>query len=230
MWKRAKRVINSYLDNLISKFEEPDAALQHATQVKASALGQSAAESLATQKLFEKRIAELELEIATVETRIRIAEGSPDKVARLSQHLQTLQAELADLQARLPQARQASAQAMRALKEHKHDIGQAITDSNLADIKETIANTSGAFSSDAIGVTFDEMRDKILLKAQASHLLDSEPDLEPQQNVDDILSQYKRRMEAGANPTAQPDPETGEKEQTTKKTLGPATDDVRPLE
>jgi len=55
MWNRTKRLVNSYLDNLIDKVESPDNQVQQAGSVKASQLGANAVESLATVKLFEKK-------------------------------------------------------------------------------------------------------------------------------------------------------------------------------
>src|SRR5947199_106153 len=135
MWNRTKRLVNSYLDNLIDKVESPDKQVQEAGTVKASQLGSNAVEALATVKLFEKRITELEAKIATLESRIPLVSNSTQKMLLQSQ-LDTSRAELLDLQQRIMVARGTAIQAQKAVKEHPHKVHETMNNARLAQMGE----------------------------------------------------------------------------------------------
>src|SRR5258708_15778674 len=131
MWNRTKRLVNSYLDNLIDKVESPDKQVEQVGAVKSSQLGSNAVEALATVKLFEKRITELEAKIATLESRIPMITNSTQKMLLQSQ-LDTSRAELLDLQQRVMVARGTAIQAQKAAKEHPHKVHETMNNARLA--------------------------------------------------------------------------------------------------
>ena len=202
MWNRTKRLVNSYLDNLIDKVESPDKQVQQAGAVKSSQLGTNAVEALATVKLFEKKITELEAKIATLESRIPMITNSTQKMLLESQ-LETSRAELLDLQQRVMVARGTAIQSQKAVKEHPHKVHETMNNARLAQMGEALAGSAGgATSTDDPFWVMDEMKNKIEQRNAMSGSMTADAKIaaadaeleKPGAAVDDLLSQYKRDL------------------------------------
>ncbi|HZS44567.1 MAG TPA: hypothetical protein VFC63_05650 [Blastocatellia bacterium] len=249
MWNRTKRLVNSYLDNLIDKVEKPDQQVQDAGTVKASQLGASAVESLANVKMFEKRITETEAKIATLESRIPLLSNDTQRMIMQSQ-LDTSRAELLDLQQRLTQARGSAIQAQKAMKEHPGQVRETMNNARLAQMGETLAGTSMPTKADDPFWVMDEMKSKIEQRSAVSsaqtadaRIAAADAELEkPESVVDDLLSQYKRdvaseRVSPPVNQTVSPpkvaeskaQPEPKEETATGGKSLASA-DEIKSLD
>jgi len=211
MWNRTKRLVNSYLDNLIDKVEKPDQQVQNAGTVKASQLGANAVESLANVKIFEKKITETEAKIATLESRIPLLTNDTQKMILQSQ-LDTSRAELLDLQQRLTEARGSAIRAQKAMKEHPGQVRETMNNARLAEMGETVAGAAMPTSTDDPFWIMDEMKSKIEQRAAASSaqttdakIAAADAELEkPGALVDDLLSQYKRDVAAESTNVARP--------------------------
>ena len=56
MWRRTKRLINSYLDNMIEKTSSPDKDIRALTRGEVARLNEYEVQSRASVKMFEKEI------------------------------------------------------------------------------------------------------------------------------------------------------------------------------
>jgi hypothetical protein len=63
MWDRTKRLINSYLDELIERTSSPDKDVRQVTRGEIARLNELEVQSLASVKMFEKELAQVELKI-----------------------------------------------------------------------------------------------------------------------------------------------------------------------
>ena len=58
MWNRTKRLINSYLDELIERTSGPDKDVRQITRAEVARLNELEVQTLASVKLFEKELAD----------------------------------------------------------------------------------------------------------------------------------------------------------------------------
>src|SRR5215510_9628155 len=88
MWHRTKRLINSYLDDLIERVSSPDRDVRGITRAEITRLNELEVQTRASVKMLEKELAEVELKILGLAERERIArEQGNDQAAAGSQML-----------------------------------------------------------------------------------------------------------------------------------------------
>src|SRR6266480_2975678 len=73
MWHRTKRLINSYLDDLIQRVSSPDREARGITRAEVARLNELEVQTRASAKVLEKELAEVGLKILGVAERERIA-------------------------------------------------------------------------------------------------------------------------------------------------------------
>src|SRR2546423_4528808 len=78
MWNRTKRLINSYLDELIERTSGPDKDVRQITRAEVARLNELEVQTLASVKMFEKELAEVELKMIGVTERERMARERGD--------------------------------------------------------------------------------------------------------------------------------------------------------
>ena len=81
MWNRTKRMISSYLDEMIEKVSSPDKEVRAVTRAEIARLNELEVQTLASVKLAEKELAEVELKMVGLAERERMARERGDAVA-----------------------------------------------------------------------------------------------------------------------------------------------------
>ncbi|HWX42438.1 MAG TPA: hypothetical protein VN345_14905, partial [Blastocatellia bacterium] len=81
MWERTKRLVNSYLDNLIEKTGRPDSEVRDMTRGEVARLNEVEVQARASVKVFEKQVAALEVKMNALVERDRVARERNDMAA-----------------------------------------------------------------------------------------------------------------------------------------------------
>jgi hypothetical protein len=249
MWRRTKRLIESYLDNLIDRAGNPESEVREITRAELARLIELEAQSMASAKILEKEIADIELKLVGFSERERIARERGDQAAATSagSHASALTAERDMLKQKLAEARAAAAKA-RALREERKTTGETLaTETHLTSMRESLAGVQGAFDATDPAATLDEMRARIGASAGPSledSVADADRELEAQnkqKRTDDMLARYKQNLTQDEHsPAPRPvsstdippsEPAADDKEKADNgKTLGPARGPVRPID
>src|ERR1700674_2303184 len=95
MWHRTKRLINSYLDDLIERASGPDREARGVTRAELARLNELEVQTRASAKMLEKELAEIGLKILGVAERERMAreQGDEASASTAGRQLVTLAAE-----------------------------------------------------------------------------------------------------------------------------------------
>src|SRR6185295_10305936 len=72
MWQRTKRLINSYLDDLIDRASGPDREVREITRAEITRLNELEVQTRASAKILEKELAEIQLKMIGVTERERM--------------------------------------------------------------------------------------------------------------------------------------------------------------
>jgi hypothetical protein len=244
MWQRTKRLINSYLDNLVERLSNPDSGVREVTRAEVARLGELEVQARASAKMLEKELAEIELKIAGLFERERILKerGDLTGAAAAGRDLRGLAEQVVLLRQQLSEANASAARAKK-LREERRLMGQELAaETHLTEMRENIAGIQTPFDATDPAATIDEMRSRI--RPIGFHSIDdrvAEADremesLQRSSRVDDILAQYKQRLSesdrpAPPAPSATPDPKPGGEEAPGgEKTLGRASDGVKPID
>jgi hypothetical protein len=255
MWKRTKRLINSYLDNLIEKASSPDKEARQITRGEVARLNELEVQALAEVKMMEKEHAEVELKLIGVSERERLALERGDaagaasaraELVALSNHRDMLKQQIGEATA--------SAARARALREERRRVGQDLAnDTYLTSMRENLAGIQQPFDASDPSATIEEMRSRLgraAMPESDSALAEAERQLEAERarsRVDEMLAQYKQVANAGApqapeqteqarpssaTPTspASSSPAKKEEEPEQQKTLGGTEGPVRPID
>lgn len=199
MWNRTKRLINSYLDDLIERASSPDKDVRQVTRAEIARLNELEVQTLASIKMFEKELAEVELKILGVAEREKMARERGDLIAAESvgRELVTLASHRDLLKQQISEAKSSAARAS-ALREERKRMGEDLAnETHLTAMRENIAGIQTPFSSSDPSSTIEEMRMKLNRPASASidpRLAEAEREYEEQTKrarIDDILSRYK---------------------------------------
>jgi phage shock protein A len=249
MWDRTKRLVNSYLDNLIDRVEKPDLEVRDLTRAEIARLNDVEAQSRASAKMLEKELAELELKMTGTAERARIA----SEMGNVSMQASAA-SELASLQQQRDLVRQQMAEAIsyaekaRTLRSERQTQGEQLaTDTHLTRMQETLAGVQSPFSANDPSGVIDEMRAKISRNRGLQpdlNVADADRELEKHTKavqVDDLLARYKSQssedFSTSVSPQAIPDPPAAGSQTETKsddpaqdKTLGPAKGPIRPID
>ena len=79
MWHRTKRLINSYIDDLIERVSSPDRDVRGITRAEIARLQELEVQTRASAKVLEKELAEIGLKILGVAERERFLESGATK-------------------------------------------------------------------------------------------------------------------------------------------------------
>nr|AIA13481.1 hypothetical protein [uncultured bacterium] len=125
MWNRTKRLINSYLDDLIERASSPDKDVRQVTRAEIARLNELEVQTLASVKMFEKELAEVELKILGIAEREKMARERGDLIAAESagRELVTLASHRDLLKQQISEAKSSAARA-RALREERKQSGR----------------------------------------------------------------------------------------------------------
>nr|AIA14068.1 Unknown Function [uncultured bacterium] len=247
MWNRTKRLINSYLDDLIERASSPDKDVRQVTRAEIARLNELEVQTLASVKMFEKELAEVELKILGIAEREKMARERGDLIAAESagRELVTLASHRDLLKQQISEAKSSAARA-RALREQRKQMGEDLAnETHLTSMRENIAGIQTPFSSSDPSSTIEEMRAKLNRPASAStdpRLAEAEREYEEQAKrarIDEMLSRYKEST-AGTDTTAPQTSQPASSQATTKpieaeepeqpKTLGRNEGPIRPID
>src|SRR5215471_12186670 len=252
MWNRTKRLVNSYLDNLIEKTGRPDSEVREATRGEIARLNEVEVQARASAKVLEKQLAALEQKMNALVERDRIARERNDMaaVAAVASAFEPLAAERNMLQKQIAEAN-SKADSARALRGERRQQGEDLaTETHLTTMRESIAGVQSAFDPNDPGAAIDEMRGRLARKGVVTGpdpLAEADRELAAQQKrsqADDMLARYKTEL-SGEPPIAQTDPasqslaqpatepkvSTPDKDESQEpKTLGRTEGPVRPID
>ena len=248
MWNRTKRLINSYLDDLIERASSPDKDVRRVTRAEIARLNELEVQTLASVKMFEKELAEVELKILGIAEREKMARERGDLIAAESagRELVTLASHRDLLKQQISEAKSSAARA-RALREERKQTGEDLAnETHLTSMRENLAGIQTPFDANDPSSTLEEMRMKLNRPASAStdpRLAEAEREYEEQAKrarIDEMLSRYKEGTDTVAPRTSQPAPPQAESGSTTKpveaeepeqpKTLGRNEGPIRPID
>lgn len=207
MWQRTKRLINSYLDDLISRASSPDREAREVTRGELARLNELEVQTRASAKILEKELAEVELKILGIAERERMFRERGDAVtaAEAGRQLLNLDAERSLIKQQLSEANSAAERA-RSLREDRRRQGEDLArDTHLTAMRENLSSIQAPFDSTDPAATIDEMRARIRTGATSTDNLVAEADrqLEVERSrarVEDMLSRYKQ----GSTPAESP--------------------------
>ncbi len=251
MWERTKRLVNSYLDNMIEKVSSPDEDVRKVTRLEVTRLNEVEVQSTAAAKVMEKELAEVNLKLLGLAERERIMreQGNEASAANAAAAIQTLAAQRDLLTQQIGEAKAAIAKAKALREERKAQGTDLANEVVLTEMRENIAGLNTSFDALDPAGTIDEMRSRLGRSGYSS--IDAqvaEADLqmkatETKSRVDDMLAQYKNHTggeiieKPVTPPSATRTPETaspaklideaGEEQQ---KTLGRSDGKIRPID
>jgi phage shock protein A len=242
MWNRVKRLFRAIFGGMIDAAEDPELVLQQVIRDmrdKVPQMNENVAQVMATQKLLEKEVANLEREITDLDAKVKAAvKQNRDDIARTYiSALQEKQVSLERSREQLEQSRVASQKAVQfrdnyllQMKKKSNEAMQLINQAKQAKMQEQLAKTMATFQVGDDAGTFDEMRDKINRRAAAAEArmdlattgVDAKiQDIEREAfniQVDDTLAAYKRQMGIETDTTAG---SFGPDTSASEKSLGP---------
>ncbi|HSE97654.1 MAG TPA: hypothetical protein VLD57_05240 [Blastocatellia bacterium] len=249
MWERTKRLINSYLDDLIHRTSNPGKDVRNITRAEIARLNELEVQAKASTKMLEKELAETELKMIAVSKREQIARERGDAVAassaagelvQLSQHCDFLKKQISE-------ASQSAARAATLREERRRQGEELANETHLTSMREDLASIHSPFDPLDPAATLDEMRARIRPSAVPStdaRVAEADrkmQEAEARARVEEILTRYKgggetHKSEPGPQPSqpsppsAVPQPEQPAEENKTeeRKTLGRNSGPVRP--
>jgi hypothetical protein len=255
MWQRTKRLINSYLDDLVQRVNGPDREARGVTRAELARLNELEVQTRASAKVLEKELAEIGLKILGVAERERIARdrGDDASASAAGSQLVTLAAERDLIKQQLNEANSAAERA-RALREERRRLGEDLaSETYLTSMRENLSSIQTPFDSIDPAATIEEMRGRLKSSGGLStdaRVAEAERELEAARaraQVEDILSRYKQGVAGGeppsqtervpsqAGPLAQPETNpakaiSDDTEPGQSKTLGRTDGPVRPID
>lgn len=237
MWNRTKRLINSYLDDLIERASGPDRDAREITRAELTRLNELEVQTRASAKMLEKELAEVQLKMIGVAERERIARERGDSAAASAagSQLVTLGAERDLIRQQIAEASGAAERA-RVLREERRRQGEDLaTDTHLTAMRENLSSVQRPFDSTDPAGTIDEMRARIQRSSGAltdNRVAEADRELEKERaraNVEDMLARYKQgSVSSETTPATQP--ATAPPSQTTDKATSPANIENAPAE
>ncbi|MFL6276922.1 MAG: PspA/IM30 family protein [Blastocatellia bacterium] len=252
MWNRTKRMINSYLDDLIERTSSPDKDVRQITRAEIARLNELEVQTLASVKMFEKELAEVELKMIGVTERERMARERGDLASAESagRELVQLGAHRDLLRQQIGEARSSAARA-RQLRNERRQQGESLaTETHLTAMRENLAGIHAPFDATDPSGTIDEMRSRLQRPGMSetdAKLAAAEHEYEEAQRrarVDDMLSRYKQTLggddsldvaprppqSAPPAPASTPARQADEDPPEQPKTLGRNEGPIRPID
>ena len=248
MWQRTKRLINSYLDDLIERAGSPDRDVRAITRGEIARLNELEVQTRASAKLLEKELAEIQLKMIGVTERERMMRERGELAAaeNAGRELVALGAQRDLIRQQLAEAN-GSAERARALREEHRRTGEELAnETHLTAMRENLAGIQSPFSSTDPSATIDEMRGRIKspgFSSVDSRVAEADRELEAERaraRVDDMLARYKQggvseqttnpspnagQTNASAAPESQSEDEPGQ-----PKSLGRTDGPLRPID
>jgi len=210
MWRRTKRLINSYLDDLIQRVSSPDREARGITRAEVARLNELEVQTRASAKVLEKELAEVGLKILGVAERERIARerGDEASASAAGSQLVALSAQRDLIMQQLGEAN-AAAERARALREERRLLGEDLaTETHLTAMRENLSSVQTPFAGTDPSATIDEMRERLRRSGASladSRVAEADRELEAERardRVEDALSRYKQGV-AGGEPQPQ---------------------------
>jgi phage shock protein A len=253
MWNRTKRLINSYLDDLIERTSGPDRDIRQITRAEIARLNELEVQARASVKILEKELAEVELKMIGLAERQRIASerGDAAGAGSASSELVSLSSHRDFLKQQISEANSSAARAQ-ALREQRRSMGNELANETyMTSMRENIAGLQSPFDKNDPSATIDEMRARLSRYSEPtidSRVAEADRELEAQRahsQVDDILARYKQSVndppatpretvspQAQTRPTspAPSTPTTEDEEPEQQKSLGRNEGPVRPID
>ena len=254
MWHRTKRLINSYLDDLIQRVSSPDKEARGITRAEIARLHELEVQTRASAKVLEKELAEVGLKILGVAERERIFRERGDEAAASAagNQIATLSAQRDLIMQQISEAK-AAAERARALREERRLQGEDLAnETHLTAMRENLSSIHAPFDSTDPSSTIDEMRERLRRSGASladTRVAEADRELEAERSrarVEDALSRYKQGVSGDqpqpatqtapppATPTttapngleSNPDDETSGQSKTLGRTDGP----IRPID
>ncbi|MCI0486962.1 MAG: hypothetical protein L0229_10215 [Blastocatellia bacterium] len=251
MWRRTKRLINSYLDDLINRASSPEKDVRAMTRAEIGRLNEIEVQSRASVKVFEKELAEVELKMIGVAERERqareqgnapVASTATNNLIALSSQRDLLKKQIADASA--------AAERARVLREERRQIGEELaTETHLTSMRENLAGIQSPFDATDPASTIDEMRARLNRSgtpAVDSRVAEADRELEAERAraaADELLARYKQGISGGASkentaqsPSAKPSTPSPSSESVedegakSSKSLGRTDGPLRPID
>lgn len=218
MWERVKRLFRSIFGGIIDRAEDPELILQQVIRDmrdKIPQMNNNVAQVMATEKMIEKSVVQLEREVVDLDNKVKAAikMGRDDIATTYIATMQEKQTGLASAREQLEVAKRASQQALKfrdnymlEMKKRQSEAMQLINENKRAKMQEEIASMMTTFQVGDASGTFDDMRQKISereARARAKmELASSSVDNQMQEiekealniQAQDTLLAYKRQM------------------------------------
>lgn len=218
MWERVKRLFRSIFGGIIDRAEDPELLLQQVIRDmrdKIPQMNNNVAQVMATEKIIDKQVIQLEREVVELDSKIKAAikMGRDDIATNYLSIMQEKQSSLTSAREQLETAKRASQQALKfrdnymlEMKKRQAEAMQLINENKRAKMQEEIAGMMTSFQVGDSAGTFDDMRNKISereAKARAKmELASSGVDSQMQEiereaknmEAQDALLAYKRQM------------------------------------
>jgi hypothetical protein len=214
MWNRTKRLINSYLDELIERVSSPDREVRQVTRAELARLNELETQTLGSVKMFEKELAEIELKMIGVSERERIARERGDLAAAESagRELVALGSQRDLLRQQISEGKASAARA-RSLRDDRKRMGEELAnETHLTNMRENIAGLDAPFNSSDPSSTIEEMRMRLNrspVSENQARLAEAERQYEEDQKrarIDEMLARYKGSLASGEVDVAQESP------------------------
>ncbi|MCS6884439.1 MAG: PspA/IM30 family protein [Acidobacteriota bacterium] len=218
MWERVKRLFRSIFGGIVDRAEDPELILQQVIRDmrdKIPQMNNNVAQVMATEKMIEKQVLQLEREVVDLDSKIKAAikMGRDDIATSYITIMQEKQASLNSAREQLEVAKKASQQALKfrdnymlEMRRRQAEAMQLINESKRAKMQEEIASMMTSFQVGDTASTFEDMRNKIAereARARAKmELASSSVDAQMQEiekealnmQAQDQLLAYKRQM------------------------------------
>jgi phage shock protein A len=218
LWSRFKRSLRAMFGGIVEKTEDPERILQQTIRDmrdRVPELNNSVAQVMATEKLLAKNKERLESQVVELDSKIKasVKMGRDDIATAYIGQLQQAQVDLQKTGQQLEHATLASKQAVKArdnyvlqMQKRSAEAMQLINQSKQAKLQEQLAQTMETFNLGDDASTFNEMRERIDLRAAAAEAkmqlgaasVDTKmQDIEREamdMQLQDRLLEYKREM------------------------------------
>ena len=211
MWERTKRVINSYLEELIERSTSPDKQVRQITRAEIARLNELEVQARGSIKLLEKELAEVELKMLGVAEREKItrergdaaaATTAGDALISLSKQRDLLKQQIADANS--------SAERAKSLREERRRVGEELAnETHLTAMRENLAGIQTPFDNTDPSGTIDEMRARLGVSGAPSidsRVADAEREFEAERAhkaADELLARYKEGLGFGQSKSEQ---------------------------
>jgi len=252
MWHRTKRLINSYLDDLIARVSSPDRDVRGITRAEIARLNELEVQTHASVKVLEKELAEVELKILGLAERERIAreQGNDQAASAAGSQMLALGTQRDLIKQQIAEAKSAAERA-RSLREERRRQGEDLaTETHLTAMRENVSSVHKPFDSTDPSGTIDEMRERIARSSgslTSNRVAEADRELETERaraRVEDVLAQYKQGLAGDAprtstdqttNTPSNPNPPTSKESDSgndpaQQKSLGRTEGPVRPID